>query len=407
MSTGNGKPLPKLRNIEATPVTQAGQHYILLNDPLRLSEKQIIIPQALGAFLHLCDGTRDASGLSAALAVRYGQSVSPAEIEQLLIALDDAILLDNEHAVEAIEELHTEYRSASFRSPILAGVSYPSEEGPLRDFLNSYLDEVEDEVEPLQARGLISPHIDYERGGPVYARVWSRVMEAVQEADLAVIFGTDHFGTGNPFTLTRQNYATPYGVLPTALDIVDSVADAIVNEVAFGEELNHRTEHSIELASVWLHHIRGGDAIDLVPILCGSLDRLFGEEHGAEEDQVINKFMSALISHLKERKALVIAAGDLAHVGPAFGGRPLDLLGRARIKSADDELISYVCQGDYAGFYGAIRDVKDQNNVCGLAPIYMAMRSLAPVVGENVAYEQCLADTQGTSIVSISGVVLH
>jgi hypothetical protein len=89
MSTDIEKSLPKLRNIEATPVTQAGQHYFLLNDPLRLSEKQIIIPQALGVFLQLCDGTRDASGLSAALAVRYGQSVSPSEIEGLLTALND------------------------------------------------------------------------------------------------------------------------------------------------------------------------------------------------------------------------------------------------------------------------------------------------------------------------------
>jgi AmmeMemoRadiSam system protein B len=407
MSTDIEKSLPKLRNIEATPVTQAGQHYFLLNDPLRLSEKQIIIPQALGVFLQLCDGTRDASGLSAALAVRYGQSVSPSEIEGLLTALNDALLLDNEDADEALEELHTEYRSAPFRAPILAGVSYPSDEQTLRDLLDSYLDEVESSPQKIHARGLISPHIDYERGGPVYAHVWSKVKEAAQEAEVAVVFGTDHFGIGNPFTLTRQNYATPYGVLPTALEVVDTLADAIVSEVAYGEELNHRTEHSIELAAVWLHHMRGGEPIDLVPVLCGSLDRLFEGERELEDDPGINNFLRALAPLLKEKNTLIIAAGDMAHVGPAFGGRQLDLLGKGRIKSADDELISYVCEGDYATFYEAIREVNDQNNVCGLAPIYMAMRSLSPVKGENVAYDQCPADTQGTSIVSISGVVLH
>jgi hypothetical protein len=153
--------------------------------------------------------------------------------------------------------------------------------------------------------------------------------------------------------------------------------------------------------------MRGGEPIELVPVLCGSLDRLFDEDCDLESDAAINKFIDALIPNIIEKKALVIAAGDMSHVGPAFGGRPLDLLGNARVKSADDELISLVCEGDHKGFFEAIRGVNDQNNVCGLAPIYMAMRSLAPVEGENVAYDRCPADPQSTSIVSICGVVLH
>ncbi len=407
MKSDNAPPHPKLRNIEATPVTQAGQHYILLNDPLRLSDKQIVIPQALAAFLHLCDGTRDASAISASLAIRYGQSVSATEIEQLLTALNDALLLDNEDAADALQEIQSEYRSAPFRPPILAGVSYPSDEKTLKDLLDSYLEQVDQDIEPTKVRGLISPHIDYARGSPVYAQVWSQVKDAVQEAEVAVVFGTDHFGTGNPFTLTRQNYATPYGVLPTAVNIVEVVADAIVDEVAFGQELNHRTEHSIELAAVWLHHMRDGEPIDLVPILCGSFERFFDEEIALENDVATQKLLDALKPFLLSSRCLIIAAGDMSHVGPAFGGQPLDLLSSARVKSADDELISLVCAGDHNGFFEAISEVRDRNNVCGLAPIYMAMRSLAPVEGEEVAYDHCPADAQGTSIVSICGVVLH
>jgi AmmeMemoRadiSam system protein B len=407
MSSDNTPLHPKLRNIEATPVTQAGQQYILLNDPLRLSDKQIIIPQSLGAFLHLCDGTRDASAISASLAVRYGQNVSATDIEQLLAALNNALLLDNEDAADALQEILSEYRSAPFRTSILAGISYPSDEQTLKDLLDSYLKELDQDIEPSNARGLISPHIDYERGGPVYAQVWSQVKDAVQEAEVAVVFGTDHFGIGNPFTLTRQNYATPYGVLPTDVEIIDALAGAIAGEVAFAQELNHRTEHSIELAAVWLHHMRGGEPIDLVPILCGSLDRLFDEDSDLENDAAINKFLDVLIPYVLEKEALVIAAGDMSHVGPSFGGHPLDLLGRARVKSADDELISLVCEGDHDGFFEAIRGVNDQYNVCGLAPIYMAMRSLAPVEGDSIAYDRCPADPQNTSIVSICGVVLR
>ena len=76
-------------------------------------------------------------------------------------------------------------------------------------------------------------------------------------ADLAIIFGTDHSGGLGKVTPTRQSYATPYGVLPTANGIVDRLADALGEEEAFAEELHHRKEHSIELASVWLHHAPG------------------------------------------------------------------------------------------------------------------------------------------------------
>lgn len=406
MTISNSAPLPKLRNLEATPVIQAGERFILLNDPLRLSEKQIIIPQELAAILQLCDGTRDARGISASLAVRYGQNVPESEIERLFTALDEALLLDNDAAAEAFDELQEEYRSAPYRVPALAGATYPSDESALKAQLDGYLDGIDDQ-KPIQARGLVSPHIDYERGGPVYAQVWSRVRDAAKEAELAIIYGTDHYGAGNPFTLTRQNYATPYGVLPTAKDIVDDLAEATFREAAFGHELNHRTEHSIELAAIWLHHIREGESLELVPVLCGSLDRFFdaGEDPGS--DVVTDRFFEVLLPVIEGKKTLIIAAGDLSHVGPAFGGQPLDLLGKARVKSADDELIALMCEGDYGGFFEAIRAVNDRNNVCGLAPIYLAMRSLTPVKGENVAYDRCPADQQGTSIVSICGVVFH
>jgi AmmeMemoRadiSam system protein B len=407
MPQNSSAPYPKLRNIEATPVTQGGQQYILLNDPLRLSDKQIIIPQSLGVILHLCDGTRDAGAMSASLAVRYGQSISASEIDQLFSALDDALLLDNDAAADALFELQSEYRSAPFRPPALAGVSYPSDKNTLKSQLDGYLEQLGQDHGTSEARGLVSPHIDYERGGAVYAHVWSQVKDAAQDAELAILLGTDHFGIGNPFTLTRQNYATPYGVLPTDKDMVDAVAGAIVSEVAFAQELNHRTEHSIELAAVWLHHMRDGERIEIFPVLCGSFERFFEAESDPENDPTINSFLDALKPYLLNRKTIVIAAGDLSHVGPAFGGQPMDLHGRARVRSADDELISQVCKGDHERFFEAIRAVEDRNNVCGLAPIYMAMRILAPVSGEEVAYDRCPADAQGTSFVSICGIVLN
>ena len=77
------------------------------------------------------------------------------------------------------------------------------------------------------------------------------------------------------------------------------------------------------------------------------------------------------------------------------------------LKNADDELIETMCQGNAEGFNGAIRRVQDQNNVCGVSPIYLTLRLLAPLKGQNHGYAVCPADTTHTSVVTICGVTLQ
>ena len=400
--------LPRLRDVDAQPIASGGRQGILLRDPLQLTDRYVIVPQRLAPVLSLCDGTRDSSALRAALIVRFGVRVGLDVIDKILSALDEALLLDNDRFVRAREQVVAKYREAPFRPPTHAGRSYPADPDELRSFLQRYLDEVDD-VPPAPAggRGLVTPHIDYARGGPVYARVWRRGAEMVREADLAVVLGTDHFGGAGQITLTRQDYATPFGTLPTADDVVDALAQALGPDTAFAEEFHHRSEHSIELAAVWLHYIREGQPCQLVPILLGSFGRFVGGDAEPASDRAIGALVSALRQVTSGRKVIVVAAADLSHVGPAFGGRPLDLVGRARMQAIDDEIIEHTCAGDAEGLFHAIRCRSDRTNVCGLPPIYVALRMLEPVLGERVAYDRCPADAKGTSLVSVCGVVLQ
>lgn len=251
----------------------------------------------------------------------------------------------------------------------------------------------------------MSPHIDYERGSSVYARVWKRAAEVVKDAELVVLLGTDHFGEEGGVTLTRQHYATPFGVLPTAQEVVDALAQVIGAELAFAEELHHRSEHSIELAAVWLHHMRGEQPCELVRILCGSFDHFVRGEAGPEDDSAMNALLDTFKERMARRGVIVVAAGDLSHVGPAFGGQPLGIVERARLEAADRELIQRICAGDAQAFYSAIKQEGDRHHVCGLPPIYLALRMLSPVEGELVAYDRCPADEKGTSLVSVCGIV--
>jgi AmmeMemoRadiSam system protein B len=398
--------LPKLRAVDARPIIHGGRPSILLRDPLQLAAGSVVIPQQLAPVLMLCDGTRDVGGLCAAFAVRFGLRVGPGILEQLLTTFDEAFLLDNERFVQAQERARAEYRQAPFRPPSLAGKSYPAEADELRRLLQGYLDGVDDVHPDLDnGRGLVSPHIDYARGGPVYAGVWKCGMEMIRTAELVVLLGTDHFGGDGSLTLTRQQYATPFGILPTAREVVDALAQAIGPEKVFADELHHRSEHSIELATVWLHHIREGQPCELLPILCGSFSHFVQGEGEPEHDPMIAALLETLRQTMAARRTIVVAAGDLSHVGPAFGGQPLDWAGRARLQAADEELIERMRAGDGPGFYAAIERDGDRRNVCGLPPIYLTLRLLDPVEGELVSYERCPADEQGSSWVSVCGVV--
>jgi AmmeMemoRadiSam system protein B len=321
--------------------------------------------------------------------------------------MDEALLLDNERYEEAGQIALGQYREAPFRAPALAGPSYPAEPDELRGLLRSYHDgkQLRTSANGAGGLGLVSPHIDYGRGGPVYAQVWKQAEEFVRCAELAIIFGTDHFGGDASITLTRQNYSTPFGVLPTARGIVDDLAKGIGEESAFAGELRHRAEHSIELAAVWLHHTRAEVECEVVPVLCGSFARFTSGLADAAEDERISRIVAILREHMHGRQTVVVAAADLAHVGPAFGGDPVDLAGRAKLQESDGELIDRMCEGDPEGFLGAIARVEDRNNVCGISPIYLALRTLGETAGRLVAYDRCPADEQATSLVSICGVV--
>jgi len=401
---------PLLRNLQPQMIQHRGKPAILLRDPLRLTSRAVALPAHLALLLGLCDGTRDPAGIRAALAIRAGVRVSQSSIESIIREMDDALLFDNERFAAALAVAGREYRQAPFRTPGLAGESYPSDPDELRGFLRGYVEGLDPAGTPVASpeatRGLISPHIDYQRGGAVYARVWSAAEQALASAELVVVLGTDHLG-GGLITLTRQHYATPWGPLPTALDVVDAIAEAIGPEVAYGDEIHHRTEHSIELAMVWLHYVLGERSPAVLPILCGSFDPFMESDNDPASDGTIGEAVRVLRKAMAGRKSFVVAAADLAHVGPAFGDRyPMDFARRARVKGADDVTLQLIRDGDAEGFFQQLRDERDARKVCGLPPIYVMLRLLGDGRGTLLDYALCPADKQNTSFVSICGMLL-
>ncbi len=399
--------LPKLRHLDINFTMHQRRPSLVVQDPLQLSDRYLILPRALGAALMLCDGRHEAGDMAAILVRDYGLRIEQAVVDDLLLALDEALFLENERSAQALEAAIRSFRSLPARPATIAGAGYPADAEALRLQFDRYLEEV-GPVAPLPAggRALISPHIDYQRGHKVYARVWKQAAAMAQAAELVVILGTDHYGGFNPVTLTRQSYATPYGVLPTELGIVDALATALDPARAFAGELYHRREHAIELVAVWLHHMRQGQAVPVVPILVGSFQPLLaGEGSSPDQDPAFAVLLRELAHLTTGRRTLYVASGDLAHIGPAFGGEPVGIVERADLATHDEELIGHLCAGDAEGFWRFIQRTEDRNNVCGVSPFYLTLKLLGPVEGQRAGYAVCPADDHNTSVVSVCGVL--
>lgn len=400
---------PKLRPLQPMPATHAGQPGFVLRDPLALGKQTLFLPREMGPLLTLCDGTRDLPELRAALIVRFGVQVPLEMLAQLVAQLDAACLLDNERSAQAHDAALTAYRDAPFRQPALAGNSYPADPDRLAAYLAAIQAELpsDDRASETDAsvRGVVCPHIDFQRGGRVYAGLWRRAADAARQAELVVVLGTNHIG-GGLLSLTRQHYATPWGVLPTARKVVDALANAIGKEEAFRDEFHHRVEHSIELAVVWLQAVLGDQTPSLVPILTGSFQRFVNGQSSPHNNEKLAAAVEVLQEVTAQKRTLVVAAADLAHMGPAFGGQPLDFLRRAQLKGADDQLLQAICEGNSETFFGQIKAEGDRRNVCGLPPIYLALCILGQTHGQVAGYEICPADQANTSSVSVAGVLL-
>lgn len=398
--------IPPLRPLDIKRVVHNGAVCFLLRDPLELAGPDpLLAPLAVGPLLALLDGTRDARRIAVELRILHGIEIDVTDVERFVRRLSEACLLEDERAAAARAAALAAYHAAPFRPPALAERVYPADPRALRDSLSSYDGGGTPPRPPDAVAGVISPHIDYQRGGPVYARLWRAAQQAAREAEVVVVFGTDHSGGMGRITLTRQDYATPWGPLPTDTRARDAIAAAL-GEDAFVEELHHRLEHSIELATVWLHFARDGEPVPLVPVLCGHPGAAMAAGTIGPATPA-GRAIAALRAALAGRRVLAIAAADLAHVGPAFGDpSPVGLRGRAIVRAADEELIAAAGLGADAVLRSAGR-IGDRFRVCGLAPIACLLELIGPAEPETLDYNQCPADADGGSFVSVAGVILR
>jgi predicted class III extradiol MEMO1 family dioxygenase len=78
---------------------------------------------------------------------------------------------------------------------------------------------------------------------------------------------------------------------------------------------------------------------------------------------------------------------------------------KASLSAADRKLMDAMARGDAEDMFQQVKREGDRWKICGLAPIYLALRLLGSTNGSMAGYAQCPADQQETSLVSICGML--
>lgn len=398
---------PRLRHLEAFPVEQGGQRQIALRDPAGFTEQVVVLPIPLLDLVSLFDGDHSIADMQAILHERHGAAPTAEQIEALVEGLDEHGFLDSPRFAERRRDIEEAWQRNPVRAAAHAGGAYAAEATELAAQIEAFFTHPEgpgpmtrpasepSATSAISLRGLIAPHIDFHRGGPVYGWAYRELVERA-DADLFVILGTCHAGMADPFAITLKPYQTPLGDVAVDREFSDELgrryrADLLASEAA------HRSEHSIEFQAVMLRHVLGARPFSIVPVLASFLHEAVWTGGDPERDRRVPRFLDALLETMavSRRKICLIAGVDLAHVGPRFGDpEPNTEQFLEEIASADLRMLEEVAGGDPTAFYASIAHDGDRRRICGLSPIYTFLRALPGVRGRLLRYRQW-PDPQG------------
>jgi AmmeMemoRadiSam system protein B len=390
---------PKLRPVQPRRVEHQGRTYILLQDVSGASSQPFVLPpDVFEHVVRLFDGRSSLTEIQAAVLRQTGMFVTTQELRDIVMRLDAAMLVEG----PTFDAFHQAYREARKRPAALAGRSYAGTERALKAQLQQFFVGENGAGAPAAApgrsdgpiRAILSPHIDFQRGGPVYTWSYKDLVENC-DADTFVILGVAHQYCRRRFALTLKDFETPLGVVPVDRAYVDRIA-GLAGQEFFDDELSHRTEHSIEFQVVFLQHVLAGvREFSIVPILVGSFHDLMDRGVDPIDDPGVRQFIDALkAAEMQSGKKVAYIGGiDLCHVGPEFGDtRPVEPALQEQVNAFDNAMLARAAACDPRGWFKTAANIRNRWRVCGLAATYTMLHAIGPARGRLLRYSQAIDD---------------
>ena len=423
-----------------------------LRDPSGFTDQVAVLPMPLLDVISLFDGDHAIDEIRDIVAARHGGGLTAGDVLAVAERLDEAGFLDSPRFAERRRRIESDFAASPTRPAAHAGGAYAGESEALREQIAGFFADADGpgsapdglpatrgfdptslreesaatrrfdpgslweglaatpgfdlrspqgatsigRLRSPQLRGLLAPHIDFHRGGPVYAWAYREVLERC-DADLFVVLGTCHAGMMEPFAATLKAFETPLGPVPADREFLDALGRRYGGDL-FASEGAHRVEHSIEFQAVMLRWALGDRPFTMVPLLASFLHEAVWTGKGAEADGRVPRFLGALAETLaaSPRRVCVVGGVDLAHVGPRFGdAEPNTSAFLAEVEREDRAMLETVIAADAPAFFASVAADGDARRICGLSPIYTFLRVLPGAPGRLLRYRQW-PDPEGT-----------
>jgi AmmeMemoRadiSam system protein B len=404
---------PRLRAVHAVPIEQDGNTLILLKDPLNFASPLGFSPVGYFILSHF-DGQHSLVDIQQAYSRQFGEVLLTDELKRFVETLDRHHYLYSDGFIVHRNALIEDFRRRPVRAAAHAGGAYKADPAELKVQLDSFF------VAPggpglpngtrrtAAPRAIVSPHIDFHRGGPAYAWAYKDLTES-EGADLFVLLGTSHCGGDTPFILTFKDFETPLGLAQTDKDFVARIQESCEQDL-FADEYLHRGEHSLEFQVLLLQYsaqmraaMKGGAPrpFKIVPILVSSLRSLTPNSGPERQSADVHKLLATLrdLARRDHRQVCFVAGVDLAHVGREFGDqKPITNAFLGWVESEDRKLIEHLSALDAPGFFNEIAKDEDRRRICGLWPLYALMHMLDGVAGKQLKYSQAFTPETGSAV---------
>jgi MEMO1 family protein len=387
---------------------------LCLQDPQNISEKALFLSPPLYFIVSLFDGQHSILDIQAEYMRKFKEFLYTEKLQEIISQLDENFFLEGKRFQEALRQKEEGFKKASFREAVFAGKSYEGDPDGLRAQFEGYFKgtngpgSLGEKKGSNGLKGVVVPHIDFQRGGFCYAFAHREIWER-NSSPCFIIFGTAHTPMENPFCLTRKDFITPLGTLNVDKELVDAIQSRCPDDL-FKDEGVQRSEHSIEFQCVFLQYLYPEpNPLKIIPILSGSFHESIEKGISPMELKPIRQFIDALKEAVSSlgREVCYIASADLSHMGLQFGDREgISEYGLRVLSQEDQEMLGYVEKMDGEGFFSSISRERDRRRVCGFPAIYSMLKTLEAKEGKLLKYGQAF-NPETQSVVTFASLAFY
>ncbi|MEM8834953.1 MAG: AmmeMemoRadiSam system protein B [Planctomycetota bacterium] len=439
-----GRPVP-VKNQEGQQATMLG-----LMDRNEVTDKRVVVNAIAQFILPQMNGQNSVDQILGLAKQQATNANVPANavvklagehVQQLVAQLDVAGMLEGPTFDAMLQKMHEDFDSSDVLPPastatmadmlVMGDVGQDAtdeqkkELGPqkLRETFDKSIDEALKKAEnpafDALPHAILVPHLDYPRGWRQYGAAYGR-LRTTPRPDRVIILGANHFGFGTGVVGCDKAFETPLGRMDLDADFLDRLKGKLGDDNAqrlMEHRYDHEREHSIELQVPWIQHTMSEDG--KTPKMCAFLIHDPSRKEGGESYDGnglgLTPFTEALQATIAESPGLtlVIASGNLSHVGQQFGDN-VKLAGddeqgkqfQQQTAGRDQEMINLLREGKASEFIAAMAWQQNPTRWTSTGTIAAMMLAFDGAKLEVMDYGGAI-DPQGTSLITAAAGVVR